>query len=70
MHNCVFVRERDLDNYYWKIDKKEALQALQFAKSKVMEALGLRTYLWYSIAKGNHRQYVGSEKVHIPCYML
>ena len=54
--NCTFVRERDMDNCYWNIDKKQAVQALTFAKDKIMTNLNLRVDLWFSIARGNDRR--------------
>ena len=59
--NCTFVRERDMDNCYWNIDKREALQALTTAKEKIMNSLGQRITLWFSIARGNdrHRDRIG-----------
>ena len=59
--NCTFVRERDKDNCYWNIDKKQAVKALNFAKGKIMTNLNLRVDLWFSIARGNdrHRDHVG-----------
>ena len=53
--NYTFVRERDVDNCYWNIDKKEALQALTAAKEKIMNSLGKRITLWFGIARGNDR---------------
>ena len=65
--NCTFVRERDMDNCYWNIDKREALQALTAAKEKIMNSLGQRITLWFSIARGNdrHRDRIGKSAEHM-----
>ena len=51
----VLLFERDIDNCYWEMKKREVVQAISEAAQAVVEGRGVTGKLWFSVAKGGDK---------------
>ena len=48
----ILLYERDKDNCYWEMKKREVIDAISEAAQAVVEGRGITGHLWLSVAKG------------------